>query len=261
MFPDYVTNLINVSPNKMLRAEGIIRFIINEAPDIIIFTELFCMKVKKYIINALYAHHYYYDTQTLGETSNTKMNGGISIISKYPIVSVRSLLFNSLCSKDDSFANKGVIEATIALKTGKIINIYGVHLQAWEDCFNTRKLQIEELKKFINYNLDSFIIGDFNVIYSTDEYKKLIDNLKLINLIDDNNIEYTINANTNLLANGSTMSNDGSSETVDYIFSIKKINVIDSGTLYPKNDIPFDYNNNECFDLSDHYPIYSIIEY
>jgi endonuclease/exonuclease/phosphatase family metal-dependent hydrolase len=264
MFPDLVSNLINVSPNKTERAKEIIK-IVSEY-DIVIFTELFCDTIRNFIINELRKYGFYYNTQCLGngETCRKamKMNGGIVIISKYLILESDTLLFHNISSGDDSFANKGAVYSKIIINN-VIIDLFGCHLQAWRDNVDIRQQQLLELNKFIKSKASKndycIIAGDFNVDKSSniDEYRSMLNILNSTDLIDSP--AFTINAKNNLLARGNTLSNDGSSEIVDYILNYnksKKINLIESGVLHAKASESFDYNDSKCYDISDHYPVF-----
>lgn len=92
------------------------------------------------------------------------MDGGVLIVSKYPIEYARELIYKE-GSFDDKHAKKGVVYARIN-KEGKKYHIFGTHAEAKD--MSKRLVQFSILKKFIDEqkipkNEPILIAGDMNV--------------------------------------------------------------------------------------------------
>jgi endonuclease/exonuclease/phosphatase family metal-dependent hydrolase len=263
MLPDFLGHIIKSSPNKLERSDGIIKLISTIDPDVLVITEVFDNPTRKSILNKLKMYGYYFETPCVGINQKSgAINGGIIVISKYQIITSKQEVFRSSCS-DDYLANKGIIYVKLMINNTSY-HIFGVHMQAWESdtCITTRKDQLNQLLEFAskqNINSNDVVIyaGDFNIDkYSDKTNNEYTDMINKLNVTDPQkyNMTPTIDSQRNKLANGSTVSNIGKSEIVDYILvsnEHKKINVIKNGIIRPKLD---------SNDLSDHYPIFIDID-
>ena len=147
------------------RAQKIANFI-NSMGDIdsIVFCEAFDKNARERLILYLYKNNFKYSTPIL-TTNNYFFNGGVFIISKYPILNYKFYIYKNSIGTD-YFTNKGVVYACIKIKN-KLVNIFGTHLQAWCSYNFIRNKQIIELKEFIKkfkFQSDDVVIicGDFN---------------------------------------------------------------------------------------------------
>ena len=175
------------------RAQKIANFINSMGDiDIIVFCEAFDKNARERLILYLYKNNFKYSTPIL-TTNNYFFNGGVFIISKYPILNYKFYIYKNSIGTD-YFTNKGVVYACIKIKN-KLVNIFGTHLQAWCSYNFIRNKQIIELKEFIKkfkFQSDDVVIicGDFNtslknipkifvspVLISKQKYLKM-DNLK-----------------------------------------------------------------------------------
>lgn len=134
--------------------------------DIITFCEAFTQNSRNILINILSKYGFNFYTPVL-DLSNIKSNGGIFIISKYPILNYKFYVYNSK-SGTDSLVQKGIVKATLVIKN-IFIHVFATHLQAWDTPENEiiRFNQIIELQKFIHkqkINKSDIVIisGDFN---------------------------------------------------------------------------------------------------
>ena len=261
MLPNILTNTINVSHSKQERILEIIRVLLEIDADIIVLTEAFDDKVRDTIILELRQHgNYFFETQCIGQL-NGLINGGIIIISKIQILDTNYHIYTN-SYQDDKIANKGVIYIKIE-HNHKFIHIFGTHLQAWDSfsAVEARKKQIIELKTFadsIPYkhnNELTIFAGDFNIDRYSDDYSYLLDTLEVDNILPVTD-KFTINPDTNKLADGKTISNSNKHELIDYIFYGKnKIPKIISSDILEVKSKPYKYNNQIYNDLSDHYPV------
>lgn len=115
---------------------------------------------------------------------NIRQDGGLIILSKYPIVECSAMTYSS-SSGTDRLANKGVVYARIqiSLSTDDYIHVFNTHIQS-HDYSDSRLLQIAELMDFISEIVKSdkkyihpiLIAGDFNVAADKpDNWIKLAD--------------------------------------------------------------------------------------
>ncbi|MEI5905875.1 sphingomyelin phosphodiesterase [Bacillus spongiae] len=128
--------------------------------------------------------------ETLGYYSNfVPEDGGVAIVSKWPIVEKVQYVYENGCGAD-YFANKGFVYAKIQ-KNNQFYHIIGTHAQAddtgcgsGEDA-EIRESQFQEIRDFVdgkNIPLDEvvFIGGDFNVIKNNDkEYASMLNTLNV----------------------------------------------------------------------------------
>ncbi len=102
---------------------------------------------------------------------NIRQDGGLMILSRYPITGCSSLTYEK-SSGSDRLANKGAIYARIQVgpSSGDYIHVFNTHIQA-HDYGETRLEQIKELMAFIREIVRSdsgkahpiIMAGDFNV--------------------------------------------------------------------------------------------------
>jgi len=97
-------------------------------------------------------------------------DGGLVILSRYPIVTASAFVYSSFTGADQ-LASKGALYARIALEEIGVpyIHVFVTHTQAGKENEKIRKKQLEELKKFIDNatkgdNYPIILMGDFNVI-------------------------------------------------------------------------------------------------
>lgn len=143
---------------------------INANYDVLILSEAFDNKLRSRIVKELYEKGYIYQTPVLAaHGSHFKINGGVIILSKWPITHIQEQLYGSAATGSDRLANKGVLYVRI-LKNGHPYNIIGTHNQAWptDKAMQVRKQQFAILRKFIDTlaipkNEPLIIGGDLNV--------------------------------------------------------------------------------------------------
>ncbi len=136
--------------------------------DAIILQEVFDNDTRATLLSNL-ATEYPYQTDILDDPGNPLEDGGVVIVSKWPIESEDQYLWGDTCWEDDCTANKGVMYASIN-KLGKKYHIFGTHMDAFNDIedVDTRKEQLVEWKNFIDGKgipQDEAILmgGDFNI--------------------------------------------------------------------------------------------------
>ncbi len=136
--------------------------------DAIILQEVFDNTTRQTLLDNL-AAEYPYQSQVVDEPSNALEDGGVVIVSKWPIEVEGQYLWGDVCFEDDCLSNKGVKYVKID-KLGKKYHLFGTHMDAFNevDDINTRKQQLVDWKNYIdaqNIPNDEAILmgGDYNV--------------------------------------------------------------------------------------------------
>ena len=94
-------------------------------------------------------------------------DGGLMILSKYPIVAASGMIWSNQAGALEEVGSKGVLYAKIKLGQNRYVHIFNAHLAAG----NARKIrqqQLEELKRFIKNCIGKdaspvILLGDFNI--------------------------------------------------------------------------------------------------
>ncbi len=111
------------------------------------------------------------------DAHNKRQDGGLMILTKYPVVMASAFIFPKATSWD-RFANKGALYARIQIDSTNqdcYIHVFNVHLQSGEGNKTIRKEQIEALVEFIELCTKDdtvegkvvhpiILCGDFNII-------------------------------------------------------------------------------------------------
>lgn len=186
------------------------------------------------------------------------INGGIIILSKYPILKKYQLIYENQINSPEGLTNRGVAYAVIE-KNNKKYHIFGTHTASEQPNYPgsvTRELQFTEMKNFKNFfNIPAtepvIYAGDMNV-----EFTQNAEYLTMKNKLNGD-INYTFNPltdrgtysnlNTVVQYQGYTTYNN----TLDYIF-ISKENKLPT-------EIPVMQRFTASYwggDISDHDPVY-----
>lgn len=234
--------------------------------DAIVFSEAFDDGARAKLLSGLRSE-YPYATRIVGKDAGVYQDGGVIIVSRYPIEREAQRTFGGNCSGSDCLSDKGVMYARIN-KLGRRYNLFGTHTQAWSTAEGreVRKVQFRIIKTFIDaQNIPAsepvIIAGDLNVdrVHYNDEY---IDMLNLLNAAQPGRQghAYTFDASINRLASGSTK------EYLDYALysrahlvpqnSFNEVRMIRSLTEWKEFFWEVAY-----WDLSDHFAIYGRFEF
>lgn len=284
MMPDRVTAFArSVSPSKHERA---LRIAVSLPKcDIIIFQEAFCEHSRSILLQAMAQRGYVHQSPVVGrvESGIRPLDGGVVLVSKFPILVAETKKFGSCCVGDDRLADKGVLYAKIE-KNGQQIHVFATHTQAWnyKKAVRTRLQQFMHLRNFIQAkNIPSYeavlVAGDLNVdrwdpvpLDDVDvspefknEHERMLDTLRCKEAeyvsLDEN--KYSFNSGTNLLA-APGLSSDGACELLDYVLYSKdhRLPVESSTWICPLRATAAWSTRRKgkkimIKDLSDHYPI------
>ena len=184
--------------------------------DVITICEAFQKEYREKIWDGFSKLGWKYHTDVLN-SSVFQPNGGVTIVSKWPIVKTDQHIYKAGIGTD-KLASKGCMYVKIN-KNGKMFNVFATHLQAWNEQADqdTRVLQLKEMKTFaesqqISKNEAVLYSGDFNtdMINTPSEVDQLINTLnsKLPKIIGEQ--KFTSDPKTNSL-----VGQDGASSNCD----------------------------------------------
>jgi sphingomyelin phosphodiesterase len=136
--------------------------------DAIVFSEAFDDDARRDLLKALRAD-YPFATRILGRDGIVSQDGGVIIVSRWPIVAEDERRFGGVCAGTDCGADKGVVYAKID-KQGRPYHVFGSHTQAWPTAEGQaiRARQFGLIKAFIDSKKippdePVLIAGDLNV--------------------------------------------------------------------------------------------------
>ena len=173
--------------------------------DVITICEAFQKEYREKLWDGFFKLGWKHQTHVL-KSSFFKPNGGVTIVSKWPIIKTDQHIYKAGIGTD-KLVSKGCMYAKIN-KNGKMFNVFSTHLQAWNDKTHQhiRVLQLKEMKMFIESqkiqkNEAVLYSGDFNtdIINNPSEVDQLINilNSKLPKIIGEQ--KFTSDPKTNSL--------------------------------------------------------------
>ncbi|KAG0255444.1 Sphingomyelin phosphodiesterase 3 [Actinomortierella ambigua] len=158
--------------------------------DVLVFSEAWDKSPRDTLVNGLKSEYPYW-TEAVGHTKSnwdsttgsynylTPLNGGVVIMSKWPILEKHQYIYTVGCGAD-WFALKGFAYVKINYK-GKNLHIFGTHLQSddkgcrWGQAASMRMIQLQEMRSYIdgkNIPKNELVLmsGDFNIVRDTAEF-------------------------------------------------------------------------------------------
>lgn len=146
--------------------------------DAIVFQEAYDDRIRDLLLEGL-AKEYPFNTHILGADAGFGQDGGVIILSKWPIVREGQRVFTErssspnrcpgpdCCEGSDCYADKGVIYA-LTNKAGRCYHLFGTHLQAASESWKLRNEQFKVIRDFvashrIGRDEPIIIAGDMNV--------------------------------------------------------------------------------------------------
>jgi len=133
--------------------------------DAIVFQEVFDDHARKILLTGLKSE-YPYQSKILGSDGSViGQDGGVVIISRWPIIKQKQFLFGPVCEGADCLAEKGISYVSLD-KKGTTYHLFGTHLEA--DYGKITRQQLDLFKEFIDHinppKSDPVLLaGDFNV--------------------------------------------------------------------------------------------------
>ena len=238
--------------------------------DAILFNELFDDPIRNQMVNALRSE-FPYATRVVGTDRGFDQDGGVLVVSRWPIVAQDQKLFGRTSAGSDSMADKGVIYACID-KQGKKYHIFGSHTQSTRtpSDYNTdaavRRQQFGIMRQFIdskNIPASEAVIvgGDLNVDRANGgEYNGMVSTLGVVApmyLGWGQTWDPTINL----------CCDSGRAEYLDYLFAdgkhLRPIEITNESRIARSlldewKSLP---TERARWDLSDHFPVYGAFKF
>lgn len=221
--------------------------------DAIVFSELFDNSRRETFLNAI-SSEYPHQTSVVDASGDIE-DGGVLIVSRWPIETSDHIVFND-CGSEDCLSAKGVKYARIN-KGGNKFHVFGTHAQAFTGADNQaiRVKQFQQMRSYVDSkNIASaepvIMAGDFNVDKEDypQEYADMLNTLSAIEVVNANAYKYTADGAKNGW-------HDNEAEILDYV-------LYSSRHLAPSSSaatviIPRSITDSvfEKYDLSDHFAV------
>jgi endonuclease/exonuclease/phosphatase family metal-dependent hydrolase len=227
------------------RASRIPQFL--QGYDAVVLEEAFSESHRVSMLTALQAE-YPYNSGILGTDGLSSLNGGVIILSRWPILKRAQTVFSD-CEGSDCLVKKGVQYIAVE-KNGLKVHVFGLHLQAQKEYATSRQAQFPQIKQFIEeQNIPQsellLVAGDFNVDYFSSaidkEFSKLTMGIGLVLAEPSPAASYDKRSNTYV--------EDDVTERLDYVFYSSR-NLIPTRA---SNQVL--YFRDQGKDLSDHHAV------
>ena len=174
--------LVSRSDFTVERAREIGRWLAGSDADVVALQEAWHGPAVRALIEQTSDEFPYYVGDQPGRFGFKLVSGGMLLLSKWPIKSVRSMTYDD-CYGFDCRAAKGAIDAVIQLNDSSRIHLVTTHLDAGEEVKDrrSRASQLAQLRNFIG-EIDQnrhpmLITGDFNInsLAGNTEFDRLVD--------------------------------------------------------------------------------------
>lgn len=212
------------------------------------------------------AKEYPYQTKMLDKEGFNIYDGGVMIVSRYPIVNQAQYVFPD-CSGTDCFSDKGVNYAEI-IKGGKAYHVFATHTASFDTDIarENRQRQFKQIRQLATSlkipSSDTVVYsGDLNVnkLKFPGDYQQMIANLSAIEPTYSGYTASTFDPRINDFA-GEAMSGGENVEYLDYVmvsdeYNTKTIN--DNRVDVPRST---DERLWLHYNLSDHFPVTAVIK-
>lgn len=238
------------------RCNSIIDYVSVCGADIVCLCEIWSDSCKKTIVEKLentYLYNLYCPTPWY------QMGSGLLMLSKYQLDCPQFEEFQNLSGWDE-ISQKGFISVCVNYEQNKHFRIFFTHTQADKDyCVQRQSNFAQIISGISNYHpmIPTIILGDFNIIAGTEEYKWLIQHLSGFTdsfaSIYPGNPGYTLDPINNSLAK--IFDSEEQSQRIDYMMYSNNNWSVDSFSVI-KNYITT--GSTGTFDCSDHYPIEAV---
>jgi endonuclease/exonuclease/phosphatase family metal-dependent hydrolase len=227
--------------------------------DAIILSEVFYNEARDSVLLPGLAADYPYHT-TVVDDAQSPEDGGVMIVSKWPIQASTYIVYDS-CDGSDCLAAKGAMYARID-KNGVPYHIIGTHTQAWQTGLIFRQAQLRQLRAFVDAlnipaNEAVLVGGDLNVdkiLNNQGEYTAMFNILRAEEPQYQGNT-FTYDPGLNLYASGTDY------EFLDYVLrlsdNLAPLDSVNEVRIFRSlHDDVWDY-----FDLSDHFAIWGHFQF
>ncbi|SHH10028.1 sphingomyelin phosphodiesterase [Streptoalloteichus hindustanus] len=184
----------NLYPNwgQDQRADLIARQGVLSGQDVVVLQEAFDNEASARLLANL-AAEYPHQTPVLGRSREgwdattgpfsdlAVEDGGVSVVSRWPIRERRQHVFTQKCGAE-TFAQKGFAYVRLAAPSGAV-HVIGTHLQAedggCDDAAAVRASQLDEIRRFVDERRvpaaePVFVVGDLNVVAGSAEFDRAL---------------------------------------------------------------------------------------
>lgn len=187
--------------------------------DVLVLQELFVDAWRESLLAELSAY-YPYRTDLVGRDgargNPLRQDGGIVILSRWPIERQAQLTFDEACSGTDCLGDKGVSYA--ALRKGeRLYHVFGTHAQSVNGfrVEQVRARQFALIKAFVDEQRipasePVILAGDFNVVAETPELETMLALLSAVRPVTTGSLRYTWDPERNVWA-------DEEQQWLDYV--------------------------------------------
>ncbi len=212
------------------------------------------------------AKEYPYQTKMLDKDGINIYDGGVIIVSRYPIVKEAQYVYPD-CSGTDCFADKGVNYAEI-IKGGQAYHVFATHTASFDTDIarEYRQRQFKQMRALaqsldIPANETVVYSGDFNVnkLKFPDDYQQMMANLNVSEPLYSGYTASTFDPRINDFAGGA-LSGGANVEYLDYVVVSNEY----GKKSYNDNQVNIPRSTAESlwkhYNLSDHFPVTAAIK-
>ncbi|MBX3144127.1 MAG: sphingomyelin phosphodiesterase [Trueperaceae bacterium] len=177
--------------------------------DVLVLQELFVDAWREALLADL-SPNYPYRTDLVGRDrargNPFRQDGGIVILSRWPIERQAQMTFDDVCSGTDCLGDKGVSYAAVR-KGDQLFHVFGTHAQSeyGSNAESVRARQFELFREFVTAQQipeDEAVIlaGDFNVVAESPELATMLDLLRAVRPVTTGSLRYTWDPERNAFA-------------------------------------------------------------
>lgn len=212
------------------------------------------------------AKEYPYQTKMLDKEGFNVYDGGVILVSRYPIVNQAQYVFPD-CTGTDCFADKGVNYAEV-IKGGQAYHVFATHTASFDtdtarDYRQRQFKQMRQLAQSLDIPVTDTVVysGDFNVnkLKFPSDYQQMLANLSVIEPSYSGYTASTFDPRINDFA-GEAMSGGENVEYLDYVMVSNEYQV----KLNNDNRVDVPRSTDERlwqhYNLSDHFPVTAVIK-
>ncbi|RXJ74268.1 phospholipase [Veronia nyctiphanis] len=211
------------------------------------------------------ATEYPYQTKMLNAPGANVHDGGVTIVSRYPIVNQAQFVYPD-CSGTDCFADKGINYAEV-IKNGEAYHVFATHAASFDTdaARENRQRQFKQMRamaKSLNIPTNETVIysGDLNVnkLKFEGDYKQMLSNLNASEPTYTGYTSGTFDPRINNYA-GAAFSGGSHIEYLDYILLDNDYG--QNQQIFNRVDVPRTTDSSVWGDwnLSDHQPVVSVV--
>ncbi|KAF9963104.1 hypothetical protein BGZ70_007630 [Mortierella alpina] len=196
-------------------------------------------------------------------------NGGVAILSKWPITKMRQFIYPRGCGVD-RLSNKGVAYAELDIH-GTKVHVFGTHMQSDDSlCRGGKAAQIraEALDDFYYFVLAQQIpkddlvvmVGDFNIDRDSSEYGEVLRRLRVARPTFFKGAQWSYDTKHNGIARDRDPT--APSQNLDHVLVSTQhrmpTSVVETTLLV--HSTPYTHRSRTYNEYSDHYPVQAIID-